>query len=193
MNKKKYVVVDIETTWLSRYNNRITEIAAVVYDGNKIVNEFETFINPETHIPTWITRLTGITNEMVANAPLIENALPEFIKFLWDNILVAHNASFDMWFLRHNSMTHLDLEMENHVLCTRRLASRLLQELPKKNLWMICDHFELTNMRAHRAMADTQVTAVILGKFLNMLKERWISDKEDILDFQTRKISNCLM
>jgi len=82
MSDKSYVIVDIETTGLSREKSRITEIAAVVFDGNRIVREFQTLVNPQKPISYTITHLTGITNQMVANAPIISEVLPSFLEFL---------------------------------------------------------------------------------------------------------------
>ena len=187
MSDKSYVIVDIETTGLSREKSRITEIAAVVFDWNKIVKEFQTLINPKKPISSTITRLTGITDEMVADAPVISEALPGFLEFLEGHILVAHNASFDYGFLNHNSMIHLNQIIDNDVLCTRKLPNRLLLELPSKRLSCICDHFWVVNQRAHRALEDVLATTEIFKSFLEMLEVQWINQHEDILLFQNSK------
>lgn len=192
MNNKQYIVLDIETTWLSKHKHAITEIAAIKFDWNKIIDTYQTLINPQRNIPSWITRLTGISNEMVADAPIISQILPDFLNFIQDHILVAHNSSFDHWFLSENIYKHQNIRIENPVICTRKLASRLLPDLPKKNLWSICDYFQLTNNQAHRAMSDTQVTVDIFKNFLELLDQRWISDKTDIIEFQNKRISDCL-
>ena len=82
----KYVIIDLETTGLSPYKHHITEIAAVRFDGNTIVDTFQTLVNPERHIPSFITKLTGITNEMVESAPRIQEVLPDFVSFLGEDV-----------------------------------------------------------------------------------------------------------
>jgi len=172
LNNKHYVIVDIETTGLSKDRHHITEIAAVLFDGKKILKTFQTLINPQTHIPSFITHLTGITNAMVQDAPTIDQALPDFFDFLEDHILVAHNATFDYGFLNHNGLIHLDTPIENHTLCTRKLANRLVPELPSKRLECLCQHFNVINERAHRAMGDVMATVKIFEQFLNILKKK---------------------
>ena len=167
-----YIVLDLETTWLSKFKHKITEIAAIKFDWENILWTFQTLINPERNIPSEITRLTGITNEMVENAPLFSEIIPDFLDFIQDNIIVAHNASFDYWFLSENIYRHTWQRITNECLCTRKLSSRLLPDLPKKNLWSLCEYYWLTNQRAHRAMWDTQVTAEIFRNLLNLLKEK---------------------
>jgi DNA polymerase III epsilon subunit family exonuclease len=92
---KIFVIVDLETTGLSPYKHAITEIAAVRFDGNEIIGEFQSLVDPERHIPSFITKLTGISNDMVEGSPTICEILPDFLKFLGDDIFVAHNARFD--------------------------------------------------------------------------------------------------
>ena len=91
----EYVILDLETTGLSKKRHRITEIAAVRIKNKKIVDEFQTLVNPKQRIPSFITRLTGITNDMVREAEPIEKVLPSFLDFLGDHTIVAHCATFD--------------------------------------------------------------------------------------------------
>ena len=192
MENKKYIVLDIETTWLSKYKHQITEIAAIKIDGDKMIGEYQTLINPQRNIPSWITRLTGITNEMVENAPTIDQILPDFLKFIWDDIIIAHNSSFDYWFLSESIYKYHNFWIKNPVLCTRKLASRLLPELPRKNLWTICEHMNLINDAAHRAMWDTAVTVEIFKNLLKLLEKKGITNKSDIIEFQNKKIADCI-
>jgi len=192
MQNKHYIVLDLETTWLSKYKHQITEIAAIKFDGEKIIGTYQTLINPERNIPSWITRLTGITNEMVKNAPRISEILPEFLNFIQDHILVAHNSSFDYWFLSENIYKHHNFWLENPVICTRKLTSRLIPELPKKNLWSICEYMNLINEQAHRAMWDTEVTVEVFKNLLKLLEQKWIIDKSEIIEFQNKSIHHCI-
>lgn len=187
-----YTILDIETTWLSKFRHKITEIAAIKFDWNNILWEFQTLINPERNIPSEITKLTWITNGMVETAPLFHQIIPNFLDFLQDDIIVAHNANFDYWFISENIYANTWTRIENQCICTRKLANRLLPFLPKKNLWSLCDYFWLTNERAHRAMWDTKVTVEIFGHFLNLLDKKWIVNQQEIIEFQNKKINDCL-
>lgn len=188
MENKNYIVLDIETTWLSKYKHKITEIAAIKFDWNQKIDEFHTLVNPERNIPTSITRLTGITNELVQNAPKIIEIIPDFLNFIQEDILVAHNASFDIWFLSENIYKHNWIWLKNECLCTRKLSNRLIPELPRKNLASICEHMWLINERAHRAMWDTIVTTEIFKNLLYKLTEIEIKNKAEIIEFQNSKI-----
>jgi DNA polymerase III alpha subunit (gram-positive type) len=117
--------------------------------------------------------------------------LPGFFEFLEDHILVAHNATFDYWFLNHNGIIHLSTRIENHILCTRKLANRLVPELPSKRLDCLCQHFEVTNESAHRAMWDVMATVKIFEQFLCILKKKWIEDKSKIIEFQNFAVYKC--
>ncbi len=173
----KFVIVDLETTWLSPYKHSITEIAAVLFDGKNIIDTFQTLVNPQRHIPTFITKLTGITNEMVEYSPTIENILPQFMSFLGDNIFVAHNISFDLWFLNYAHYNHFWSYLSNSMLCTRKLAKDLVPELPKRNLAILCEHFCITNSRAHRALSDVHATTELLKNYLRIAEEKELDIK----------------
>jgi len=179
-----YVVVDIETTGPSRYYHKITEIAALRVKNGKVTREFETLINPQVRIPNFITRLTGIDNELVKDSPTVDEIMPAFVKFLRKDIFVAHNASFDFGFLSHNAEHYHKTKIPNDRLCTRKLANRLLPDLPSKKLGHICDHFDITNNQAHRAMGDTLATVEVLNRFLDILKGRKIEKTEQIIKFE---------
>jgi len=179
-----YVIVDIETTGLSKRLHRITEIAAAVVEDGSIKKEFQTLVNPQVRIPSFITRLTGIDNEMVKDAPTIGEVMPAFLKVLGDNVFVAHNATFDHGFLDYNAAYYLSRRIENEKLCTKKLANRLLPDLPSKRLSALCEHFNIINIQAHRAMADVHATVSVFNNFVDMLKEKEISSVEEILRFQ---------
>jgi DNA polymerase III subunit alpha, Gram-positive type len=178
---KEYVVLDLETTGLSKRRHGITEIAAVKVKKNKVVDKFQCLVNPEQRIPSFITRLTGITNDMVKDADPINKVLPGFIEFLGDAHIIAHNASFDYGFIEHNAKKHLDVCIENPRLCTRKLANRLLPELPSKKLGCICEHFEIVNEQAHRAMSDVLATTEVFYKFMDMMKEDGIKSEAELM------------
>lgn len=175
-----YVVIDIETTGLSRYYHKITEIAAVKVNNGKIGRQFQSLVNPKTHIPSFITRLTGIDDNMVKDAPVIKDVMPKFLDFLGNKIFVAHNAGFDFGFLNHNAKG----EIKNPRLCTRKLANRLLPDLTSKKLSVLCNYFKINNNNAHRAMSDTLATTEILNNFLKMMNKKGFKTPKDVLRFE---------
>lgn len=164
----------------------------MLFDGKNIIKKFQTLINPQTSIPAFITHLTGITNEMVKDAPTIDKALPDFFEFIEDHILVAHNATFDYGFLHTNGIRYLHIGIKNKVLCTRKLANRLVSELPSKRLECLCDYFNVTNESAHRAMGDVMATTKVFEQFLKILKDKGIENKTEILEFQNFAVYKCL-
>jgi DNA polymerase-3 subunit alpha (Gram-positive type) len=186
--KAGYIVLDIETTGLSRHAHRITEIAALRVENFQVVNKFETLINPQTPIPSFITSLTGITNSMVKDAPVIEDVMPKFMKFVKDDPFVAHCATFDHGFLKHNAQIHLNKELVNQKICTMKLSRRLVPELRSYKLSCLCEHFSITNDAAHRAMGDVKVTHQVFSELLNIMGKKGIEKQEQVLDFQKSKI-----
>lgn len=156
------IVVDLETTGLKPTWHKITEIGAVRLRDGLVVDEFHTMVNPMTKIPEHITHITGITDAMVADAPKPGEALRKFLSFAGDDILVAHNASFDCGFLTHHCLKHAEMEMNNRVLCTRLLANKVLPDLHSKKLGVLCKVFNVTNDEAHRALSDARATAQVL-------------------------------
>jgi len=186
--KEAYVVLDIETTGLSKFNHKITEIAAIKVENHKVVNKFETLVNPQTPIPSFITSLTGITNSMVKDAPIIEEVMPKFVRLVKDAPLVAHCATFDYGFLKHNAQLHLSKELVNPKICTMKLSRRLLPELPRYKLSYMCEHFNIKNNSAHRAMGDATATHQLFNELLDIMKKRGIEKQDQILAFEGSKI-----
>ena len=168
LENREYVVLDLETTGLTPYREGITEIAAIKCMNGKILEEFQTLINPERHIPNWIVKLTWITNEMVADAPRIDEVMPWFSEFLGDAIIVWHNVSFDFRFLNHYHYQCMWTYLENLTICTLKIARKLLPDLPNRKLWTICEYFWIDNERAHRAMWDTRATLEVLCRYQMM-------------------------
>ena len=185
-----FTVVDIETTGLSPSHNAITEIAAARVRDGCIVREFESFVNPGVHIPGFITRLTGISDDMVVDAPSIDEVLPAFHKFLGSDIFVAHNASFDHRFLNHNFQKFFRGSLSNDTLCTKLLANRLIPDLYSKRLGVVCDYLNIQNSGAHRALGDVRATVGVLNHFCGELKKRALSTS-DMLRFQRLPIHKC--
>lgn len=184
-----YVVFDIETTGLSKEKEMITEIGAVKVADGKIIDRFSTFVNPQRPISAEITKLTGITDDMVKDAPTIENVLPEFLKFCEDTVLVAHNASFDTGFIRIAAERAGLGELHHTVVDTLELARALLPELNKHKLDIVCEHLGVTLNGHHRAVNDAEATAEVFIKFLDMLAEKKVFTLDEINVLASRTVN----
>lgn len=176
-NKKydTFVVFDIETTGLSPKNDMITEIGAVKIEDGKIVDEFNQLINPGRKIPDNIVKLTGITDEMVKDKPTIEEVLPNFERFIEDAVLVAHNASFDVGFIRYK-FSRIGKEINNPVLDTLELSRALFPQLKSHKLNIIAKHLNIDLINHHRAVDDAKATAEIFLKSLEILSSKGIKN-----------------
>lgn len=173
-----YVIFDLETTGLSQENDRIIEIAATKYNIHGEIDSYETFVNPKMVISDKITELTSITNEMVADAPTIEEVLPKFLEFVKGCILVAHNASFDVGMIKANmrrlNYDEIDFDVIDTLNALRALHNK---ELKKFNLKEFAKFYKVKQEHHHRAIDDTRVTAEC---FILMLKELF---SKDILNY----------
>lgn len=175
----EFIVFDIETTGLSNTSDRITEIGAVKIRNMEIIDTFSALINPEMPIPLKIQELTGISNEMVREKPTIDKVLPEFLEYIGDKVLVAHNSEFDIGFIRENAK-RLNLEFDNNEIDTLKLSRVILKELKKHKLNLIAKHLGINLENHHRAVDDAQATAQIFIKFMEILKEKSINNFNEI-------------
>ena len=177
-----YVVFDIETTGFSAVTDRIIEIGAVKVEDGKITDKFSTFVNPKRPIPFRITELTGITDEMVIGSPDIETILPQFIEFIGDAVLVAHNASFDVGFIEQNCKRQ-KIEADFTYVDTVALARVLLPALNRFKLDTVAKALNISLENHHRAVDDAGCTAEIFVKFVQMLKERELTTLAKVNEF----------
>ncbi|WIV10897.1 PolC-type DNA polymerase III [Proteiniborus sp. MB09-C3] len=175
----EYVVFDIETTGFSNKNDKVTEIGAVKIINGQVVDRFSQLINPKIKIPEKIIELTGITDELVANEPIIDEVLPRFIEFIGNSVLVAHNASFDTGFIRENC-NRIGLVFNNTTLDTLQLSRELLPHLKSHKLNIIAKHLNVSLENHHRAVDDSEATAKIFIKLVEMLKEKGVTKLEEI-------------
>ena len=170
----EYVVFDIETTGLSPRFNKIIEIGAVRIKDGKIQDTYSRFVNPEVPIPYSITKLTSINDNMVLDAPTIETVLPEFLEYVGDAILVAHNAGFDTGFIKEYAKKQ-GLEFDYTIVDTMTLAHILIPELGKYTLDRLCKQFNVSLENHHRACDDAAATAEIFVKMLKMIHNKGIN------------------
>ncbi len=173
--KDAYVVFDLETTGLSATACKIIEIGAVRIEEGKITGRFSTFVNPQEPIPYRIQQLTSINDEMVMDAPPIAEVLPQFIEFCRDAVMVAHNADFDMSFIRHNCNV-LGLECPKTVLDTVSLSRYLLPNLNRFKLDTVAKALNVDLGHHHRAVDDAECTAGIFLRLADLFLERGIED-----------------
>ncbi len=177
--KDQYVVFDIETTGLKKETDKITEIGAVRVENGVITETFHSMVNPEQPISAEITKLTGITDDMVKDAPKIDEVLPKFLEFAGDAVLVAHNAKFDVGFIAFNAK-NFHREINNTVLDSLELARTLFPNLNKHKLNVIAQHLGIKLENHHRATDDATATAEILLKCMEILEEKGITGIDQI-------------
>lgn len=175
--KKKYAIIDVETTGGKASRDRITEIAIVLHDGNQILDSWESLINPETPIPWNITLLTGINDQMVENAPKFYEVARKIVEMTEGAIFVAHNARFDYSFIGEE-FKRLGYTYTRKQLCTLRLARQTLPGLHAYGLDALSRHFNIQNHARHRAMGDVQATIKVLEYILQHEDNR---EKADLL------------
>lgn len=166
MKEKIYAIIDIETTGGRAARDKITEIAIVLHDGTKIIDTYETLLNPETRIPYGITQLTGITQEMVDGAPKFFEVARKIVEMTEGAIFVAHNVRFDYSFIREE-FKRLGFTFTRKQLCTVRLARKAFPGLRSYSLENLIKHFKIKVNDRHRAMADTLATVELFEKILN--------------------------
>ncbi|MFK7934884.1 MAG: exonuclease domain-containing protein [Saprospiraceae bacterium] len=166
MREKLYAIIDVETTGGRAARDRITEIAVVVHDGTKVVDTFESLVNPETRIPYGITQLTGISQEMVDDAPKFYEIARKIVELTEGAVFVAHNVRFDYSFIREE-FKRLGFTFTRKQLCTVRLSRKAFPGLPSYSLGKLIKHFGINVNDRHRAMADTMATVELFEKILN--------------------------
>ena len=174
-----FVVVDLETTGFSSTNDKIIEIGAVKVKNGVVIEQFSQFVNPKITIPYKITELTGITDDMVKDAEGIKIVINKFKNFVSDAILVAHNASFDVSFIK-KSYNDMGYALKNAVLDTIPLAKFLFPELKRYKLNVVAKHLGISLENHHRAIDDAIATANILLHCFSLLKESNILDIETL-------------
>lgn len=179
-----YCVLDLETTGFSFRTEKITEVGIMKVKNGEVIDEFSCFVNPEKPIPPRVVEVTNITDDMVKDAETIDKVMPKILEFVGDSVLVAHNADFDIGFLKYNAK-NLGLSLENTYLDTLRLAKDLFPDYKKYKLGKIAENLEIKVEVAHRALDDVDTTVKVLNVMLKMLKDKGVETLDDI----TKKVA----
>ncbi len=178
LDATEFVVFDLETTGAKAPPCRVTEIGAYRVRNDKIVEDFQALVNPGMPIPPFITSLTGISDDMVRDAPPFADILPAFLEFIGDSVLVAHNSGFDMRFLNHEiGLVFEDYRLANPCLCTVQLSRRFLPDIANHKLKTVAEHYAIDLRDHHRAAADARATAEI---FINLLQRMQLDGLHDL-------------
>jgi len=190
LDSSGFVVFDLETTGAKAPPCRITEIGAYRVRGGMLVDEFHTLVNPETKIPPFITSLTGISDEMVTDAPKFHEVADSFLDFIGDSVLVAHNARFDLGFLNHEiGRVYEEYRVANPSLCTVQLARKLLPHIENHKLKTVANYYSIDLVNHHRASDDARATAKIFVNLLSDLSTLGIRDLGSAKKFCYKKKS----
>ncbi len=183
ITESMYTIIDIETTGGSPLNDKITEIAVYVHDGSKVIDEFTTLINPERSIPYYISQMTGITDDMVANAPRFFEVARKIVELTEDKVFVAHNAPFDYRFIQ-SEFKQLGYPFERDTICTVRLSRKLIPGKSSYSLGNLCNDLGITITDRHRAAGDALATVKLLEFLLSINKQ---SDTDALSPVPDRK------
>ncbi len=188
LSEVPFCVLDLETTGGSPADCSITEIGAVKYLGGEELGTFQTLVNPGSPIPPYITILTGITQSMVIEAPRIEEALPAFLEFIGDAVIVGHNVRFDLSFLNADSMRLGYGRLPNRSVDTYALARRLIRnEIRNLKLQTLAAYFRSPTVPTHRALQDAKATAWVLHSLLERAGSLGVTALEDLLQLPTAR------
>ena len=174
-----YCVLDLETTGFSAKTEKITEIGVMKVKNKEIIDKFSCFVNPERPIPPRVVQVTNITDDMVKDAETIDKVFPKLLEFLGDSVLVAHNAEFDIGFLKQNAKV-LGYDFNYTYIDTLKLARDLFPDFKKYNLGKIAEKLKIKVEVAHRALDDVDTTVKVFNIMLDMLKEREAKTIKDI-------------
>ena len=176
-----YCVLDLETTGISHFTEKITEVGIIKIKDGKIIDTFETFVNPEKPIPQEVVEITHITDDMVKDAETIDKIIPQIIEFIGDSILVAHNADFDIGYLKYNFKKY-GYELNNTYIDTLRLSKAVFPDLRKYKLGVIADSLNIKVDVAHRALDDVKTLVAVFNKIIDIAKEQGASIIDDFDD-----------
>lgn len=174
-----YCVLDIETTGLSKLTEKITEFGIMKMKNGEVIDTFECFVNPEKPIPERVVEVTNITDDMVKDAETIDKVMPKVLEFIGDDVIVAHNAEFDIGFIKYNA-EQLGLKLDNTYIDTLALAKELFPDFKKYKLGIIAEKLKIKVEVAHRALADVETLVEVFKVMLSMLDEKGIKTMSEV-------------
>ena len=174
-----YCVLDLETTGFSAVTEKITEVGIMKVKNGEVIDEFSCFVNPEKPIPQRVVEVTNITDDMVKDAETIDKVFPKILEFLGDSVVVAHNAKFDVGFLKQNAKV-LGYDFDYTVLDTLALAKDVFPEMKKYKLGKIADALGIVVEVAHRALDDVDTTVKVFNVMLEKLRKRGVTKLDEI-------------
>ena len=186
----EYCVFDLETTGISHITEKITEIGAIKIKNGEIIDTFSTFVNPEKPIPEEVVNVTHITDEMVKDAETIQKVMPKFLDFIGDSVLVAHNADFDIGFMKYNCES-LGLNFDNTYIDTLRLAKAIFPEFGRYRLGYIAEKLGIKVEVAHRALDDVKTLVAVFKEMILKAKDndaKTIDDFDNVFEIDFRKL-----
>lgn len=173
-----YVCIDLETTGLNPKTDRIIEIGVVKVENNQITEEWETLINPDRKLEERIVELTGIQDEQLASAPMIEEMLPKLLKIIGDCVLLGHSVLFDYSFIKKAAVNQR-LVFEKQGIDTLKIARKYLADLESRSLSCLCEHYGIEHS-AHRALYDARATVELYRKLTEQFYDREEREKESL-------------
>lgn len=179
MKQFPYIIVDIETTGLDPTKAEIIEVAALKVEKGEIREVFNHLIKIDFPLPSEIVQITGLSDELLADGEPKEEVLRQLIKFLGQETLVAHNAEFDLPFIKYHLKTALNAGLANQELCTLKLARKLVPGCPSYKLQKVAEYFQIPTPVLHRAIADAEITYQLWLKLIELLDKRGIKTIED--------------
>lgn len=181
LERENFVVLDTETTGLEPAECEIIEIAAMKVENGEIKNIFNQLLKPKKTISNEITRITGITNEVVEGAPSLEDVTVKFLKFIEGSTLVIHNAEFDLGFINQHIFAKRKRELKNKAVCTLKVSRYLLPALASHKLSSLAQHFGIKANNSHRALGDVETTFELWFRLIPLLREKGICSLPDLL------------
>jgi len=189
LGKLTYTIVDLETTGLNPETDEIIEIGAIKLEGGEIKDIFNKLIKPEKPVTQNITDLTGINDEMLHGELPIKPVISKFKDFIGDSILVAHNADFDISFLKKNFNKWLGIELNNPVICTLLISRDILPGLENHKLHTIAKYFHIEAANRHRAIGDAELTYQIWIKLIDKLKDKKVLTRNELESYMSSLIN----
>ncbi len=190
ISEVEFVITDLETTGSIRGKDRIIEIAALKVRGGKVIDRFESLVDPQKKISWQIAKLTKIDNTTVVNAPTIEEILPQYTRFAENGVFAAHNSMFDYSFIMSElERLNLDVFRPQVEICTYRLARKLLPNVKARGIKGLSIYFDYQMENRHRAMPDVLATKYFLDRFLRQLTEMKITTLYQMIEFQRERLT----